>query len=156
MPASDARLQMLAEAGLFESLPDGEVVFVETPQIRRAIWRPLASDREGSSTIITKLMATAAAFQEPSPEVPEPRSAPRSASPQPVSLDALSEDVRTARSALRRNRKSPASADLESSRHDLVVALDRYVSALEDRNLPVPRSIHTELQLLRGLLRWWQ
>ncbi len=156
MPASDSRLQMLSEAGLFENLPNGEVAFVETPQIRQAIWRPLVSHREGSTTIITKLMATAAAFQEPSAEVPEPGSIPRSAPLQPASLDALGEDVRTARSALRMHRHGPASADLESSRQALVLALDRYVSALENRNFPVPRRIHTELQLLKGLLRWWQ
>lgn len=163
IPASDPRLRLLSEAGLFESPPHGDVAFVDRPEIREALRRPLTSDREGAAGIITKLLATAAAFHEPPaalhearPGAPDPRPNDRVGATRPISLQALGNEIHDARSAHQRHRRSPASADLENSRHHLVLALENYVAALEDRNLPVPRSIHAELQLLRGLLRWWQ
>lgn len=156
IPASDPRLRMLSEAGLFESMPDGESLFLENPEIRRALWRPLVSDHESGAAIITKLMATVAAFHEPSAPTPHQQSGAGATPRRRIPLQALRDHVSTTRSALRRHRTSPASASLESARHDLVLALENYVSALEDRNLPVPRSIHTELTLHKGLLRWWQ
>lgn len=71
-----------------------------------------------------------------------------------IPLRVLSAEVRTARSAVQRGRRAPASAGLERARHDLVLALEQYVDALDVRCIPVPHSLRTELMLHKSLLRW--
>jgi hypothetical protein len=65
MPADNEGLRALSEAGLFESMPHGKAVFVEAPQIRAAVQRALVSDEEDGAAIIAKLVATAAAMEDP-------------------------------------------------------------------------------------------
>jgi hypothetical protein len=60
MVTSDARLRVLSEAGLFESMPDGRARFMETQEIRAAILRPLVSDRQTGVQIIVGLVASIA------------------------------------------------------------------------------------------------
>lgn len=65
MPSRDPRITILSEVGLFESMPDGEAVFIELPAIRSSVQRPLVSGREDGSTIIAKIVAAATAPDEP-------------------------------------------------------------------------------------------
>jgi hypothetical protein len=65
MPADHEGLRVLSEAGLFESMPHGRAVFVEVPEMRAAVQRALVSDEEDGSAIIAKLIATAAAMDDP-------------------------------------------------------------------------------------------
>jgi hypothetical protein len=65
LPAHDQGVRVLSEAGLFESMPDGRAAFVETPPIRAAVRRALVSDVEGGAAIIARLVATAAAQDDP-------------------------------------------------------------------------------------------
>jgi hypothetical protein len=58
MTPNDPRLALLSEAGLFESMPEGRAVFLETSQIRAAIQRPLVRDPQGGEQIIAHLVAT--------------------------------------------------------------------------------------------------
>jgi hypothetical protein len=58
MTADDPRLALLSEAGLFESMPGGRALFLETSRIRAAIQRPLVSDPQGGEQIIAHLVAT--------------------------------------------------------------------------------------------------
>lgn len=58
MSTSDARLRLLSEAGLFESMPEGRARFTETPEVRAAIQRPLVSDRHTGVEIIAELVAS--------------------------------------------------------------------------------------------------
>jgi hypothetical protein len=66
MPADDPRIRLLSEAGLFESMPQGEAAFVETREVRRAIQRSLVSGPEDGSAIIAKVAAAAVLDQPPS------------------------------------------------------------------------------------------
>lgn len=66
LPADDARIRILSEAGLFESMPGGGAAFVEVPEIRAAVHRALVSDVEDGAAVIAKLVATAAALDESS------------------------------------------------------------------------------------------
>jgi hypothetical protein len=65
LPAHHEALRVLSEAGLFESMPHGKAVFVESPEIRASIQRALVSDKEDGAAIIAKLIATAAAMDDP-------------------------------------------------------------------------------------------
>ena len=65
LPAHHAGLRVLSEAGLFESMPQGKAVFVEVPEIRAAVQRALVSEEEDGAAIIAKLIATAAALDDP-------------------------------------------------------------------------------------------
>ena len=60
MQPGDPRLTKLSEAGLFESMPGGQATFVETPEIRALICRPLASEATRGVAIIAQLVAAAA------------------------------------------------------------------------------------------------
>src|SRR5690606_20465927 len=59
MTSHDPRLQALSEAGCFESMPDSGAHFLESPQIRAAILRPLVSESQTGRQIIALLVATA-------------------------------------------------------------------------------------------------
>ena len=63
MQGDDPRIRTLSEAGLFESMPNDEALFVETPQIRAGIFRPISSDAESGESIIATLVALAAESQ---------------------------------------------------------------------------------------------
>lgn len=65
LPAHHDGLRVLSEAGLFESMPNGKAAFVEVPEIRAALHRALVSDAEDGAGIIAKLVATAAALDDP-------------------------------------------------------------------------------------------
>lgn len=79
----------------------------------------------------------------------------RAASPRRLAIDALSQDVRDARAAVRRHRHGPAtSPDLTNARRNLTVALEDYITALERRHLPVPHALRAELQMHRQLFDW--
>ncbi len=65
MVPGDDRLRLLSEAGLFESMPEGHALFLETPEIRAAIQRPLVSDRQTGADIIAQLVATATGREPP-------------------------------------------------------------------------------------------
>lgn len=62
MPSSDQRIRILSEAGLFESMPGGQAAFVEAPEIRRSVQRPLVAGPQSGSMIIAELVATAREF----------------------------------------------------------------------------------------------
>ena len=68
MPSDDARIKVLSEAGLFESMPHGQARFLETPEIRAAIQRPLVSNPRAGVEIIAELVATANWRDEPPQE----------------------------------------------------------------------------------------
>ncbi len=65
LSGEDARIRVLSEAGLFESMPGGRAGFVEVPEIRAAVLRALVSGAEDGAAIIAKLVATAAALDDP-------------------------------------------------------------------------------------------
>lgn len=60
MSAEDARMKLLSEAGLFESMPHGEARFLETPQVSAAIRRTLMSAPQSGEVILDKLVAAVA------------------------------------------------------------------------------------------------
>jgi hypothetical protein len=60
MTANDPRLARLSEAGLFESMPEGRAVFVETTEVRAVIQRPLVRDPQAGEEIIAHLVASVA------------------------------------------------------------------------------------------------
>lgn len=64
MQTDDPAIRVLSEAGLFETMPLGKAVFLEIPEIRAAIQRTLL-DAESGADIISRLVATAAARDEP-------------------------------------------------------------------------------------------
>ena len=68
MTRDDARIRALSEAGLFESMPDGQALFVESPAIRAAIQRPLVSRPQAGVEIIAGLVATVSAPDGPTVE----------------------------------------------------------------------------------------
>lgn len=65
MPGDDHRITALSEAGLFESMPHGEAVVVDRPEIRRAVQRTLLSAPQNGRAIIAKLVSTVTASNEP-------------------------------------------------------------------------------------------
>lgn len=65
LSGEDARIRVLSEAGLFESMPGGRAGFVEVPEIRAAVLRALVSGAEDGAAIIAKLVATAATLDDP-------------------------------------------------------------------------------------------
>lgn len=71
---------------------------------------------------------------------------------EPVPLDELARRVREARAAVDAQRCGPVPRGGETSaRHDLLTALESYVTALEAQHLPVPPRMRTELQIVRNL-----
>ncbi|MDI6908561.1 hypothetical protein [Nocardioides sp.] len=68
------------------------------------------------------------------------------------SLGTLLLRVRRARSAVEQCRNGRVARDeLADARHELMLALQAYVSALERRKLPVPWRMQAELKLHRDL-----
>ncbi len=65
LPPHDEGLRVLSEAGLFESMPHGKAGFVEVPEIRACVQRALVSDEEDGAAVIERLIATAAAMDDP-------------------------------------------------------------------------------------------
>lgn len=59
MPEGDRRLKELSEAHCFESLPEREALFLETPAIRSAVQRPLAGEPMTGVQVIDLIVATA-------------------------------------------------------------------------------------------------
>jgi hypothetical protein len=59
MSPSDERLTALSVAGHFESMPDGQARFVETPPLRAVIQRPLAGSAMSGSAVLETLVQTA-------------------------------------------------------------------------------------------------
>lgn len=62
LPAEDAGLVAMSEAGLFESMPDNGARVVETPEVRRALQRPVSGD---PCDAIEVLRAIVAAIEAP-------------------------------------------------------------------------------------------
>ena len=56
---------MLSEARLFETMPNGQAIFVGIPEIRAAVQRALVSDAEDGAGIIAKLVVTAVELDDP-------------------------------------------------------------------------------------------
>lgn len=59
MPPTDPRLVRLSEAGRFESMPNHEALFLESPAVRAAMQRPLAGRVMSGSDILQVLVSTA-------------------------------------------------------------------------------------------------
>lgn len=76
-----------------------------------------------------------------------------SSEPRPdQSLEALMRRVHRARTAVDRSRNGRvAREELADARHELMLALQAYTSALERRKLPVPWRMRAELKLHRDL-----
>ena len=164
MPSADPRIRVLSEAHLFESLPEGEAVFIEVAEIRRAVRRTLVSGPQDGASIIARLVTTARELtgssggrsrrppdQEETAGIPETATewhGPRGL----LSLSVLFEAVDAARAGLQACRAGPPSTEREARRRDLVVALQAYVTALEARPVPVPHPLRAELLLHQGLL----
>lgn len=68
-------------------------------------------------------------------------------------LGALLEAVCAARAELQACRAARPGPETEWKRQELVQALNAYVDGLEAWQLPVPRTLHSELLLHEGLLR---
>jgi hypothetical protein len=135
LPVGDARLLTLSDAGHFGSSPGGRVLFLETPAVRAEVRRQLAS-RQPGAVVLEQLVA----------------SVTTRATPAPPSLGELSHRVRNARlhvQSLRQGRASTQS--LADARRALLLALEAYVEALEQRGFPVPGALHGELELHRKL-----
>lgn len=164
MPSADPRIRILSEAGLFESIPGGEAVFIEVAEIRRAVRRALVSGPEDGASIIARLITTASELsgssgrrstgapgQGEAPGTPEKgrdwygqRGLP--------SLSALFDAVDAAREGLQASRAGQPGTERQTRRRDLVLALQAYVNALEAWPVPVPYSLRAELVLQQGLL----
>jgi hypothetical protein len=64
----------------------------------------------------------------------------------------LSRGVRDARATVHMHRHGPVVAtELANARRALTIALEEYISALEQRHLPVPHALHMELEMHRRL-----
>lgn len=72
MDAEDPRLTALSEAGVFESMPHGGARVVDTPRIRAAIRRPLASAAQDGASILGHLVSAAARLRRPPGEGQQP------------------------------------------------------------------------------------
>ena len=59
LPAGDHRLVQLSEAGRFETMPEGTSRFVETPDVRAVLQRPIGGTSMSGAQILTRLVATA-------------------------------------------------------------------------------------------------
>lgn len=64
LSGDDRRLRVLSEAGLFESLPDGEALFIEVPEIRATVQRPISSSAQNGEAILAHLVSTARSLDE--------------------------------------------------------------------------------------------
>jgi len=164
MPSADPRIRVLSEAGLFESMPEGNAVFIEVAEIRRAVRRTLVSGPQNGASIIADLITTAGQLTGSSGGRSRPLDHDEAAGTQErapdsqgqrrlLSLGALFEAVDAARAGLHACRAAQPNAERETKRRDLVLALQAYVRALEAWPLPVPYGLRTELALNQGLLR---
>ena len=164
MPIADPRIRVLSEANLFESMPEGQAVFVEVAEIRRAVRRTLVSGPQDGSSIIAELIATAAellgpaggrsgALDQDEAATTSGRAPNTHGQRRPAPLGALFAAVCTARAGMQACRAGQQSAEREVRRQDLVLALRAYVQALEAWPLPVPYALRTELHLHEGVLR---
>jgi hypothetical protein len=59
LSATDERLAALSEAGLFETMPDGKALFLETGEVRAAVQRPLAGTSMSGPEVLHLLVYTA-------------------------------------------------------------------------------------------------
>jgi hypothetical protein len=59
MPEGDRRLSELSAAHCFESMPEHEAQFLETPAIRSAVQRPLTDEPMTGGQVIDLIVATA-------------------------------------------------------------------------------------------------
>ena len=164
MSMADPRIRVLSEANLFESMPEGGAVFLEVAEIRRAVRRTLVSGPQDGSSIIAELVATAVELIGSSTErsrapdqdeaVTTGGGAPHAhGHRRPAPLGALFEAVEEARAGMQVCRAAKQTAERESKRQDLVLALQAYVQALEAWPFPVPYALRTELLLHQGVLR---
>lgn len=64
LPGDDHRIMALSEAGMFETEPEGRARFVETPEIRAAIQRPLVSKALDGPAILDLVVSTALALDD--------------------------------------------------------------------------------------------
>lgn len=55
----DPVLRAMSEAGLFESMPDGQARVVESPELHRAIQRPIAGPTQDADHILQALLRAA-------------------------------------------------------------------------------------------------
>ncbi|HET6915165.1 MAG TPA: hypothetical protein VFH56_03660 [Acidimicrobiales bacterium] len=145
MPGTDPRIRVLSEAGLFESMPGGQAAFIEVPEIRRAVRRPLVCGPQRGTAIIAQLTATVAELTRGQTPTNQPRSL--------LSLGPLLEAVGRARAGLQARRAGPPGPEREGKRRELVLALQAYVHALEAWPLPVPQTLRSELRLHQAVLR---
>ena len=75
--------------------------------------------------------------------------------PRKASLEMLSRSVRDARLVVRQRRHGRiVPTDLAEARRALISALEEYTVALEQRHLPVPHALRTELEMHRRLFGW--
>lgn len=58
MTTDDPRLALLSEAGLFESMPEGRALFLETSAVRAAIQRQIVHDPQMGEEIIALIVAS--------------------------------------------------------------------------------------------------
>ena len=65
MLPTDHRLRALSEAGVFESMPDRQARFLETPEIRATVQRPLLSGPQTGAEILAQIVDTARGYDEP-------------------------------------------------------------------------------------------
>lgn len=164
MPSADPRIRVLSEAHLFESMPEGRAVFIEAAEIRRAVRRTLVSGPQDGASIIAGLITTASELTGSSGrrsrraldqgEVAGTPDRARDSHGQRglLSLSALFEAVDAARAGLQACRAGQPSAERETRRRDLVLALQAYVKALEAWPVPIPYALRAELLLHQGLL----
>lgn len=164
MPATDPRIRLLSEARLFESMPDDKAVFIEVAEIRRAVRRTLVSGPQDGASIIARLIEaaselTASPGDRSTALDPEDRTRTPGWGPDGqvqhrlLLLGALFDAVDAGRAELQECRAAQRSAERETKRRDLVVALQAYVQALEAWPLPVPYALRAELLLHQGVLR---
>ena len=59
MPADDPTLTALSEAGRFETMPDNQARFLETPQLRAAVQRPISGAPMRGEQILALLVNNA-------------------------------------------------------------------------------------------------
>ena len=65
LSAADQRLAALSELGCFETMPDGNEQFLETPAMRAALQRPLSGAPASGSDILALIVATARSDEQP-------------------------------------------------------------------------------------------
>jgi hypothetical protein len=59
LPSTDRRLEALSGAGRFETMPEGASRFVESPDVRAVVQRPLSGSPSSAEEILALLVAKA-------------------------------------------------------------------------------------------------